>query len=122
MILEISIFLTRFIKFRLKQKGETKEVTKCRRLKNKAWKRYVKLKTIESYSNYKEKLRKSVRLNKAAHFEFEKRLSENIINNSQSFYSNVKSKQRSQDNIGPLKNDRGEMIMKHEETNVHCPK
>ena len=40
--------------------------------KNKAWKRYVKLKTIEAYDNYKEKLRKSVRLHKAAHFEFEK--------------------------------------------------
>ena len=64
-----------------------------------------KLKTIESYDNYKEKLRKSVRLKKAAYFEFEKRLSENIINNSKSFYSYVKSKQRSKDKIGPLKND-----------------
>ena len=44
-----------------KAKWITKEVTKCRRLKNKAWKRYVKLQTIESYDNYKEKLRKSVR-------------------------------------------------------------
>ena len=44
-----------------------------------------------------------VRLNKAAHFEFEKRLSENIINYSKSFYSYVKSKQRSKDKIGPLK-------------------
>ena len=61
-----------------KAKQVTKEVTKCRRLKNKAWKRYVKLKTIESYDNYKEKLQKSVRLNKAANFKFEKRLSENI--------------------------------------------
>ena len=86
-----------------------------RRLKNKAWKRYVNLKTIEAYDNYKEKLRKSVRLNKAAHFEFENRLSENIINNSKSFYSSVKSKLRSRDKIGPLKNDRGEMIMKDEQ-------
>ena len=50
----------------------TKEVTKYCRLKNKVWKRYGKLKTIESYDNYKEKLRKSVRLDKAAHFKFEK--------------------------------------------------
>ena len=42
-------------------------------------------------------------------------LSENIINNSKSFYSYVKSKQRSKDKIGPLKNDRGEMIMKDEQ-------
>ena len=77
----------------------TKEVTKCRRLNNKAWKRYAKLKTLESCDNYKEKLRKSVRLNKAAHFEFEKSVSENIVNNSSSFYSYVKSKQRSRDKI-----------------------
>ena len=72
-----------------KAKWITKEVTKCCRLTNKAWTRYVKLKTIEAYDNYKENLRKSVRLNKAAHFEFEKRLSENIVNNSQSIYSYV---------------------------------
>ena len=42
-------------------------------------------------------------------------LSENIINNSKSFYSYVKSKQGSKDKIGPLKNDRGEMIMKDEQ-------
>ena len=35
-------------KISFKAKLVTKEVTKCRRLKNKAWKRYVKLKTIES--------------------------------------------------------------------------
>ena len=63
----------------------------------------------------KEKLRKSVRLNKAVHFEFEKRLSENIINNRKSFYSYVNSKQRSKDKIEPLTNDRGEMIMKDEQ-------
>ena len=43
------------------------------------------------------------RLNKAAHFEFEKKLSENIDSNSKSIYSYVKSKQRSTDKIGPLK-------------------
>ena len=46
-----------------------------------------------------------MRLNKFAHFEFEKRLSENIVNNSNSFYSYVKNKQRPKDKIGPLRND-----------------
>ena len=41
-------------KVSFKAKWVTEEVTKCRRLKNKAWKRYVKLKTIEAYDNYKE--------------------------------------------------------------------
>ena len=104
-----------------KAKWVTKEVTEFCRLKNKACKRYVKLKTIESYDNYKEKLRKSVRLNKAAHFEFEKRLSENIVNNSKSFYSYVKSKQRSKDKIGPLKNDRGEIIIMKDEQMCTVP-
>ena len=79
MILEISILLKSY-KVSFKAQWVTKEVTKCRRIQNKTWKRYVKLKTIESYDNYNENLRKSVRLNKAAHFEFEKRLSENIVN------------------------------------------
>ena len=90
-------------KVSFKAKWVTKEVTKCRRLKNKAWKLYVKLKTIESYDNYKEKLRKAVTLNKAAHFDFDKRLSENIVNNSKCFYSYVKSKQRCEDKIEPMK-------------------
>ena len=34
------------------------------------------------------------KVSKAAQFEFDKRLSENIVNNSKSFYSYVKSKQR----------------------------
>ena len=42
-------------------------------------------------------------------------LSENIVNNSKNFYSYVKSKQRSKDKIEPLKNDRGEIIMKNEQ-------
>ena len=38
-----------------------------------------------------------------------------MVNNSKSFYSYVKSKQRSEDKIGPLKNDRGEIIMKNKQ-------
>ena len=87
-------------KVSFKAKWVTKEVTKCRRLK---------LKHENVMLNYKQqkhmiitkKNYESQYLNKAAHFEFEKRLSENIINNSKSFYSYVKSKQRSKDKIGP---------------------
>ena len=43
-------------KVSFKAKCVTKDVTKCRRLKSKAWKCYVKLKTIASYDNYKDKL------------------------------------------------------------------
>ena len=53
-----------------------------------------------------------MRFNKAAHFEIEKRLSENIISNSKNFHSYVKSKHRSTYKIGPLKNDRDEIIVK----------
>ena len=42
-------------------------------------------------------------------------LAENIVNNSKRFYSYVKSKQRSKDKIGPLKNDRVKIIMKDEQ-------
>ena len=44
----------RSYKVSLKAKWVTIKVTKCCRLKNNAWKCYVKLQTIESYDNYKE--------------------------------------------------------------------
>ena len=56
-----------------------------------------------------------MKVSKIKHFDFEKRLSENIVNNSKSFYSHLKSKQRSKDKIGPLKNYRREMIMNDEQ-------
>ena len=56
-----------------------------------------------------------MRLNKAVHFEFEKRLSENIVNNNKSFYSYVKSN-RSKDKTGTLKMIAGkEITMKDEQ-------
>ena len=42
-------------------------------------------------------------------------LSEDIVNNSKSCYSYVKSNQRSKDTVEPLKNDRGKIIMKNEQ-------
>ena len=49
---------TKSYKVVFKANWVTKEVTKFCRLQNKAWKRYVELKTIESCDNYKKKIAK----------------------------------------------------------------
>ena len=55
-----------------KYKWGTREITKCRRAKEKAWKNYRILKTDESYSQYRHKLNTANRANKTAQQNFEK--------------------------------------------------
>ena len=63
---------------RSKCKWGTRETTKCRRAKEKAWKKYRILKNDESYNQYKNKLNIANRANKTAQKNFEKKLAENI--------------------------------------------
>src|SRR5215469_1947322 len=69
-----------------KQKWVTKEVTKCRRAKEKSWKKYIKSgKNADEYKNYVEKLQDADKINKQAKVEFEKKLASNIKKDSKSF-------------------------------------
>ena len=61
----------------------TRETTKCRKAKEKAWKKYRILKTDESYNQYRNKLNTANRANKTAQKNFEKKLGENIKNKKQ---------------------------------------
>ena len=63
---------------RSKCKWGTRETTKCRRAKEKAWKKYRILKNDESYNQYRKKLNTANRANKIAQKNFEKKLAENI--------------------------------------------
>ena len=49
--------------------------------------------------------------NKAAQTNFEKKLAENIKKNSNSFYAYTRTKQRTKDKVGPLKDQNGELIV-----------
>ena len=77
-----------------KCKWGTRETTKCRRAKEKAWKKYRILKNDESYSQYTHKLNTANRANKTVQQNFEKKLAENIKNNSKSFYAYIRNRGR----------------------------
>ena len=55
-------------------------------------------------------MRQSVKASNDAKASFEIRLASNIKTNSKSFYSYVRSKQRTKDKVGPLKDNSGKII------------
>ena len=63
---------------RNKCKWANRKTTKCRRAKEKAWKKYRMLKDDVTYDKYKKKLSAANKSNKEAQKDFEKRLAENI--------------------------------------------
>lgn len=97
-----------------KKKGAwiTNNVRKYRRAKIKAWNKYVKSgKSNQVYEEYKKKLNRSVKENNKAKMEFETRLAKNIKNDSKSFFSYVRSKQRNKIRVGPIKDKSGKLIL-----------
>ena len=92
-------------------KWVNKEVVRCRRAKKKAWNNYVSSgRNQQKYDVYKSKLRQSVKVNNNAKENFESRLANNVKNDSKSFYSYIRSKQRCKDKIGSLKDNAGHVI------------
>ncbi|MGK2860350.1 MAG: endonuclease/exonuclease/phosphatase family protein [Chitinophagaceae bacterium] len=102
---------------RSKCKWVTKTVTKLRKAKKNAWIKYVNGgRNCKLYDAYKTKLRKSVRENKNAQCNFKENLAKNVNNDSKSFYSYVRSKQRSKVRVGPLKDNTGNVISDNKTT------
>ena len=94
-----------------KCKWATRRVKKLRLDKKRAWLKYVNSgKDNKLYEIYKEKLRKSVQENNNAKIKFEQNLANNIKQDSKSFYSYVRSKQRSKVRVGPLKDSAGNIV------------
>ena len=94
-----------------KCKWVTKRVVTFRRAKKKAWNNYVKSgKNFNLYKKYVVKLKDSVQVNNKAKEEFELKLARNIKQDSKSFYSYIRSKQRCKEVVGPLKDDLGNVI------------
>ena len=101
---DLLIIRDKFIGKTRKQKARckwvTKDVQKLRKAKKKAWDKYQKSNKNNSlYDEYKEKLRQSVKENKRAKLEFEKKLADNIKTDCKSFYSYISSKSRSKNKV-----------------------
>ena len=94
-----------------KCKWVNKSVIKSRRAKNKAWVKYIDSgKREDVYKKYLLKLKKCSKLNRIAKRNFEQNLAKNVKDNSKSFFSYVRSKQRTKEKVGPLKDKGGEVI------------
>ena len=105
-------FIPKYKKKRNKCKWVTKEVEKRRKEKTKAWNNYIKSgRNHLLFEIYKSKLRLSVRENANAKRIFEEKLANNIKEDSKSFYSYVRSKQRTKGGVGPLISQAGETVL-----------
>ena len=63
-----------------------------------------------NFDKYKCKLNKSRNKNRAAKRNYEKKLAENVKHDSKSFFTYVRSKQRTKDKVGPLNDKTGKVI------------
>ena len=74
------------------------------------WRVYRRTRKDEDYANYKEALNLATTEISKSKTTFEKKLAGNIKNYSKSFYVYVRSKQKVRDKVGPLENNRGNII------------
>ena len=113
--LEIAKLRDKYVPFKKnknnKCKWVNKMVIKSRRAKNKAWVKYTDSgRRPDMYDKYLLKLKICAKINKVAKRNFEQNLAKNVKDNSKSFFSYVRSKQRTKAKVGPLKDKGGKVI------------
>ena len=74
------------------------------------WRVYRRTRKDEDYANYKEAFNLATTEIRKSKRTFERKLARNIKNYSKSFYAYVRSKQKVRDKVGPLENNRGNII------------
>ena len=74
------------------------------------WRVYRRTRKDEDYANYKEALNLATTEIRKSKRTFEQKLAGNKKNYSKSFYAYVRSKQKVRDKVGPLENNRGNII------------
>lgn len=107
--IEVKYIPVKTLKPRIFPKWMTGKIKRNIKKRNRLWNRYN---TAPSYSRRAEynKIRNEVNADiRRAKQDFEVRLSRNIVDNTKSFYSYVNSKRIHKDNLGPLRNERGEL-------------
>ena len=74
------------------------------------WRVYRRTRKGEDYANYKEALNLATTEIRKSKRTFEKKLVGNIKNDSKNFYAYVRSKQKVRGKVGPLENNRGNIL------------
>ena len=88
----------------------TTSVMKEVKKKKKLWNTYKKSRQDIDLLNFQEQQKKTKNLIHRAKVEFEYNLAEGIKDNPKSFYSYVRSKQKTKDVVGPLKSEIGDLV------------
>jgi len=88
-----------------------KRAGKC---KSSMWKRYKASKSYNDYVAYKCAPNRSTSEYRKAKNDFETKLAKNIKKNPKSFYSYVRSKSKTKDKVGPLKDKSGQIVIDDE--------
>ena len=95
---------------RSRKKHLSKEAIRKIVFKQTIWRVYKRTRKDEDYANYKETLNLATTEIRKSKRTFEKKLAGNIKNYSKSFYGYVRSKQNVRDKVGPLENNKGNII------------
>ena len=95
---------------RSRKKHLSKEAIRQIVFKQTMWRVYKHTRKDEDYANHKEALNLATTEIKKSKRTFEKKLAGSIKNDSKSFYAYVRSKQKVRDKVGPLENNRGNII------------
>ena len=92
----------------------TKEAKRACKSKSTMWRRYRLSKSYNDHVEYKRALNKSTYEYRKAKNNFECKLAKDIKKNPKSFYSYVRSKSKTKDRVGPLKDSSGQIIIDDE--------
>ena len=95
---------------------QTKKVIKHIRKKRKAWNKWKECGTKEREDNYKKEQRLVKLELENAKRDFERKMAEKIKDDPKTFYSYIRSKQRAKDEVGPIKDENGNVIDTEKET------
>ena len=95
---------------RSRKKHLSKEAIRKTMFKQTMWRVYRRTRKDEDYANYKEALYLATTEIRKSKRTFEKKLAGNIKNYDKSFYAYVTSKQKVQDKVRPLENNKGNII------------
>ena len=94
----------------------TKKAQRSVRRKQRAWRKYQKQKTTKNLEFYQKCQKEAKQDVRQAKRDFERKLAQNIKEDSKSFYAYVRSKQKIKEAVGPLKRDNGETIPPGQQT------
>jgi len=92
----------------------TKEAKRACKNKSNMWRRYKLSKSYNDHVEYNRALNRSTYEYRKAKNNFECKLAKDIKKNPKSFYSYVRSKSKTKDRVGPLKDSSGQIIIDDE--------